>query len=73
MKSQMLESFFVLGCSLFGLVSSTPVGDHLREAVRCSAQTLTQPPSFAPRIRVLQLNLPEAALRAVLTSIWCEQ
>jgi hypothetical protein len=66
MKTQMLETLFVLGCSLFGLVSSTPVGDHVRAAVRYS---ITQPPSFAPQIRVLKLDLPEA-LCGALTSLW---
>ena len=62
MKSQMLETLFVLGCSVFGLVCSTPVGDLVRDAVRCS---VTQPYPFAPKIRVLKLDLPEA-----ITWIW---
>jgi hypothetical protein len=57
MKSQMLETLFVLGCSVFGLVCSTPVGDFVRDAVRCS---VSQPYSLAPKIRVLKLDLPEA-------------
>ena len=65
MKNQMLESFFVIGCSLFGLVCSTPVGDLVQEAVRCSAQAITQPVQLAPHIRVLKLNLPEA-----IASVW---
>jgi hypothetical protein len=65
MKSQILESFFVLGCSVFGLVCGTPVGDLVQDAVRSSAQAIAQPVQFAPHIRVLKLDLHEA-----LTSIW---
>jgi hypothetical protein len=68
MKNQMLESFFVIGCSLFGLVCSTPVGDLVQEAVRCSAQAITRPAVLAPQIRLLKLNLPEA-----IASIWRER
>ena len=65
MRSQILESVFVIGCSLFGLVCGTPVGDLVQDAVRCSAQAITQPVSFAPQIRVLKLDLSET-----FTSIW---
>jgi hypothetical protein len=65
MKSQMLETLFVLGCSVFGLVCGTPVGDFVRDAVRCSAQAIAQPVQIAPQIRVLKLDLSET-----LTCMW---
>ena len=72
MKSQVLESVFILGCSLFGLVCGTPVGDLVQNAVRSSAQAIAQPLQFAPQIRVLKLDFPEA-LQGALTAMRGEQ
>jgi hypothetical protein len=67
MKSQVLESLFVLGCSVFGLACGTPVADLVQAAVRNSTQAITRSLEFAPRVQLLKLGLAET-----LASIWCE-
>ncbi len=67
MKSQLMESLFVIGCSVFGLACGTPVADLVRDALRNSTQSITRPLEFAPRVRLLKAGLAET-----LASIWCE-